>query len=138
MEEDLPDHPAHERNGEKHSHDRESRRRHGKTDFVCALFGGPVMVFSHLHVAHNVLAHNDGVVAQTHEPLDGLHAATEFRLFALFEFGELFGAEEFGDHVARHDLAVADGGEQIINAPETVIVGDALEVAVGSVQEFLG
>src|SRR5205085_5968660 len=88
------------------------------------------------HIVHT--AHDDGVVAQTHEPLDGLHAASKFRLFALFEFGELFGAEEFGDHVARHDLAVADGGEQIINAPETVIVGDALEVAVGSVQEFLG
>src|ERR1041384_5714053 len=75
-------------------------------------------------------AHDNRIVAQTHEPLDGLHAAAKFRLFAFFEFGKLFGAEEFGDHIARHDLAVADGGEQIVHAPETVIVGDAFEVAV--------
>src|ERR1051325_7840396 len=74
------------------------------TDNRLAVYGVATTRPRNQHAAN--AAHDNRIVAQTHEPLEALHAAAKLRLFAFFEFGKLFGAEEFGDHIARHDLAV--------------------------------
>src|SRR5215204_2924813 len=93
----------------------------------------------HQQVVH--AAHDDGVLAEADELLDGLdagrQAAPERRLLALLELGELLRPEVFGDDVARHRLAVPDGRQQVVHAPVAVLVRDALERAVGVGQDLL-
>ena len=83
LEEDLADHAAHERDGDEHGDDGERRREHGEPDLVGALLRGAVVVFPHLQVAHDVLAHDDRVVDQQadrerqREQRHGVHGEVE-------------------------------------------------------------
>ncbi len=62
--EKLPDDAAHERDRHEHRHDRERSRQHGKTDLVGPFARRRVVVFSHVDMAHDVLAHDDRIVDQ--------------------------------------------------------------------------
>src|SRR5215207_7177331 len=93
----------------------------------------------HQQVVH--AAHDDGVLAEADELLDGLdagrQAAPERRLLALLELGELLRPEVFGDDVTRHGLPVPDGRQQVVHAPVAVLVRDALQGAVRVGQHLL-
>ena len=62
--EELADDAAHETNGQKHRHDGQRGGQHCQANFLCAVHGGLVGRFAHLHMAHDVFAHHDGVVNQ--------------------------------------------------------------------------
>ena len=62
LEKDLADHPAHERDREEHGHDGQRRRRNGEPDLVGSFLGCAIVVFPHLDVSNDVLAHYDGIV----------------------------------------------------------------------------
>ena len=47
-------------------------------------------------------------------------------------------SEVLRDNVARHQLAVTDRRQQIVDAPVAIIAGDALHVLVGIAEHFLG
>ena len=55
---------GHEADRHEHREDRERRRRDGEADLVGALARRRVVVFPHLDVSHDVLAHHDRVVDQ--------------------------------------------------------------------------
>ncbi|OIQ69989.1 hypothetical protein GALL_484050 [mine drainage metagenome] len=60
--EKLADDAAHETNGQEHRHDRHGGGKHCQTDLTGAVHGSVKRVFAHLHVAHNVFAHHNGIV----------------------------------------------------------------------------
>ena len=62
--EELADDAAHEANRQEHRHDRQRGRQHGQADLLRAVHGRLVAALAHLHMAHDVLAHHDGVVDQ--------------------------------------------------------------------------
>ena len=62
--EKLADDAAHEADRQKHRHDGKGGGQHGQADFGGAVHRGTKSAFAHLHMAHDVLAHHDGVVNQ--------------------------------------------------------------------------
>jgi hypothetical protein len=62
--EELADDAAHEADGQEDRHDRQRGGQHRQADLVGAVHRRVVGGFAHLHVAHDVLAHDDGVVDQ--------------------------------------------------------------------------
>src|SRR5215207_8524305 len=93
----------------------------------------------HQQVVH--AAHDDGVLAEAYELLDGLHAgrqaAPDRRILPLLHLRELLGPEVLGDDVTRHGLPVPDGRQQVVHAPVAVLVRDALQGAVRVGQHLL-
>ena len=55
---------AHKPNGQKHRDDGQSCGQHGQSNFLCALHGRLKRGLAHLHMAHDVLTHHNGVVNQ--------------------------------------------------------------------------
>ena len=66
--EQAPQDAAHEQDGYEHRRQREGHREDGKADFARSLEGRLHAAFAHLHVAHDVFEHHDGVV---HHEADG-------------------------------------------------------------------
>jgi hypothetical protein len=62
--EELANDATHETNGQKHRHDGQGGGQHRQANFLRAVQRGLPGAFAHLHMAHNVLAHHDGVVNQ--------------------------------------------------------------------------
>ena len=62
--EKLADGAIHVTDRDKYRDDTECRGQYRQADFLRALKRRVVMVFSHLHVAHDVFAHDDGIVNQ--------------------------------------------------------------------------
>jgi hypothetical protein len=62
LEKELADEALHERDWHEHGDDRERRRHHGKTDFIGPFARRRDVALAHAEVAHDVLAHHDGVV----------------------------------------------------------------------------
>ena len=65
--EELPDDAPHKAYGQKYGDDGKRGGEHGQPDLLRAFHGGLIGVLAHLHMAHDVLAHHDGIVdQQTH------------------------------------------------------------------------
>ena len=62
--EPLASHAIHEGDRHEHRDDRKCRCRHREPDFVRAFVRCPEMVFPHLDMAHDVLAHHNRIVDQ--------------------------------------------------------------------------
>ena len=60
----LADDAAHKTNGQKHRHDGQGGGQHRQANLLRAVKRGLERRFAHLHVAHDVFAHHDGVVNQ--------------------------------------------------------------------------
>src|SRR5450830_748283 len=58
----LSRYAGHESNWNEYGDDRESRRGHGQADFSRAFQRRLATVLAHLHVAHDVFPHHDGVI----------------------------------------------------------------------------
>ena len=62
--EKLADDAAHKTNGQKHRHDGQGGGQHRQANLLRAVQRGLERRFAHLHVAHDVFAHHNGVVNQ--------------------------------------------------------------------------
>ena len=62
--EELANHTVHETDGQKHRHDGEGGGQHCQTNFTRTVHRRVEGGLAHLHMAHDVLAHHDGVVNQ--------------------------------------------------------------------------
>src|SRR6185369_16628578 len=82
--------------------------------------------------------HDDRIVSQTNQTFDGAYSTPEPRFLLLVELFKLFWSKILRDHVARHELAVADAREQIVDASVTVITGHAFHVLVVIAEQFPG
>ncbi|MNX88083.1 hypothetical protein D3C86_1200410 [compost metagenome] len=60
--EQTPDDAAHEQDGDEHSHQRDRHGEDGEADFLRTLQGRGQGLLALLHVPHDVLEHDDGVV----------------------------------------------------------------------------
>src|SRR4051812_10637696 len=60
--EPLPADAGHEADGHEYGENGERRRGYGEADFGGAVARRGVVVFPHLYVTHDVLAHHDGIV----------------------------------------------------------------------------
>ena len=62
--EKLADGAVHIANRQEYRDDTERGGEYRQADFLSTLNRGVVMVFAHLHVAHDVFAHHDGIINQ--------------------------------------------------------------------------
>ena len=60
--EELADDPFHEADGQEHGDDGQRSGQHRQADFLRAIHGCLVGTLAHLHMAHDVFAHHDGIV----------------------------------------------------------------------------
>src|SRR3989442_4278123 len=84
---------------------------------------------AHYHQIVNA-ANDDRVVAHADQTLHGPDAATQPRLFLLIELLKLLGTKVFGNYVTRHEFAVADCGQQIVDAPVSVVASNTLHLTI--------
>src|SRR6185295_6468004 len=63
---------------------------------------------------------DDRIITQTNETFDCAYAASKPGLFLLVELLELFRTKVLRNHVARHEFALADPCEQIVDTAITI------------------
>src|SRR4051794_42160 len=81
--------------------------------------------------------HDNRVVAQANQTFDSAYAASESRLFLLIELFKLFWSKILRDDVPRHEFAIPDPRQKIVDAPVTIVTGNTLHVLIGVAQQLL-
>ena len=111
--EELADDAAHEGHRRKHGHDGKGRGHDREADLVGALARGGDVVLAHVHVAHDVFAHHDGIVDQQPDAQAQGHHRHEVEREAKQVHGN-----EAGDHGNRQRQAGDDGAAPAVQEQE--------------------
>ena len=113
LEEETADDAAHERDRHEHGDDRERGRHHREADLVGAVARGVGVALAQRQVAHDVLAHDDGVVDQQADAQRQRHQRQEVEREA-----EGVQRDEGGDHRDRQREAGDDRAAPAVQEQE--------------------
>src|SRR5262249_39886416 len=78
----------------------------------------------------------NAIVAQTQRAFDGVGHLPQLRRLGLFDFVQVFGLHKSDQDRPRHELAVTDGREHVVNFSVAVVVEKFLELRV--IQHLFG